>query len=76
MAKKPARKPAPKKAPAKKAAKREPETKPRDAGDVAIYEEGRTARNSSIPRDSSPYPKGKHRNLWHEGWDFQHEALS
>lgn len=69
-AKKPApRKPVPKTAPTR-------EVEPRDAADDQIYRDGRDARSSSIPRDSSPHPKGKLRDLWQEGWDFQDEAMS
>lgn len=77
VAKSPPRKPAPKKAPAKQAKPREVKTAPeRDAADEQIYRDGRDARNSAIPRDSSPHPEGLALKLWQQGWDFQDEALS
>ena len=75
MAKKPTQKRPPAKRAPRKAKSREPETKPRDAGDDAIYQDGREARSRSIPRDSSPHV-GKHRALWQEGWDFQDGVMS
>lgn len=78
-AKKATRKAAPKKAPAKQAKPREVKTAPektRDAADEQVFQTGRNARNSAIPRDSSPHPEGAARKLWQQGWDFQDEALS
>lgn len=76
MAKKPAQKKAPARNILQKAKAREPETKPRDAGMQAFYEQGRDARNASIPRRDCPLYHHQTIAAWQEGWDFQNEALS
>lgn len=69
-----------KQAPVKKAPRkpkaREVKEKPRDAGLQAFFDQGREARNASIPRNSCPLFQRQQVALWQEGWDFQHEALS
>lgn len=76
MARNPAQKKAPAKRKAVKSKAREPETKPRDAGKQAFYDQGREARSASIPRDSCPLFHHQLIALWKEGWDFQDEAMS
>ena len=76
MARKAAQKKAPAKKPAKRSKAREPETKPRDAGKQAFYDQGRDARNSCIPRRDCPLFHHQLIALWQEGWDFQDGVLS
>lgn len=67
MAKKPAKsKPSPKKAAPKARAIR-------DASEQAVFNRGRSARKSGIPRDDSPY-SGSERSVWQDGWDYQDKA--
>lgn len=76
MAKKPAQKKAPVRKPRQKPKAREPETKPRDAGLQAFYDQGRDARKASIPRRDCPLYHHQLIAIWQEGWDFENEVLS